>query len=72
MPPEAQRLAEDKKFELKGYALAAAAEQTRSPRVVRVALVQNQIVLPTTDPILQQVYMSVRNIALDQEPIKIQ
>ena len=54
VPAEAQRLADEKDFELKAFAFGAAEEQARSPRLVRVGLVQNQILLPTTAPILEQ------------------
>ena len=55
IPPEAQKLADEKLFELKGYRLTAAPEQTRPPRVVKVAVVQNAIVRPTSDPVVEQV-----------------
>lgn len=55
IPVEAQRLASDKKFELKAYAFGAAKEQIRAPRPVKIGLVQNKIVRPTTDPIVEQV-----------------
>ena len=55
VPVEARKLAEEKKFELKAFAFGAAKEQTRAPRPVRIGLVQNQIVRPTSDPILEQV-----------------
>ena len=54
-PAEAQRLAEEKNFELKAFSFGAAKEQTRAPRLVRIGLVQNKIVRPTSDPILEQV-----------------
>lgn len=41
-------------LELKGYAIEALPEDTRPPRIVRVGLIQNSIVLPTTDPITAQ------------------
>ena len=37
------------------YRIAAASEQVRPPRLVRVAVVQNGIVRPTTDPVKEQV-----------------
>ena len=55
MPEEATRLAEEGKFELKAFSFGAAREQTRAPRLVRIGLIQNKIVRPTTDPILDQV-----------------
>ncbi|RUS83360.1 hypothetical protein EGW08_008863 [Elysia chlorotica] len=53
-PPEAQELAKEKEFELKGYICDAAAESTRSPRIVRIAGVQNKIVLSTSAPVSAQ------------------
>ncbi|KAK3753600.1 hypothetical protein RRG08_010019 [Elysia crispata] len=53
-PPGAQELAKAKEFELKGYACDAAIESTRSPRVVRIAGIQNKIVLSTSDPVSDQ------------------
>lgn len=41
-------------FELKGYKVAADSEELRPPRIVRVGLVQNKIVLPTTEPVAAQ------------------
>ena len=37
-------------FKTQKYKFSAAKEQLRPPRVVKVALLQNEIVLPTTDP----------------------
>ncbi|XP_037513834.1 beta-ureidopropionase isoform X1 [Rhipicephalus sanguineus] len=51
---EAVALAEEHKFELKGYKMTAEKEETRPPRVVRLGLVQNRIVLPTTEPVAAQ------------------
>ena len=42
-------------FELAGYSFTATPEETRPPRIVRVAAIQNKIVLPTTAPITKQV-----------------
>ena len=55
LPSEALVLADEKGFDVKGYSIGAAKEQTRPPRLVRVAVVQNSIVLPTTDPVKDQV-----------------
>ncbi|KAI9559664.1 hypothetical protein GHT06_013669 [Daphnia sinensis] len=41
-------------LELKGYSFSAELEGLRPPRRVRVGLIQNSIVLPTTDPIAAQ------------------
>lgn len=43
-----------KEFELKAYKVPCPAEQLRGPRVVRVGLIQNKIVLPTDAPVLAQ------------------
>ncbi len=53
--PQASRLACEKDFEVKAYSIGAAAEQTRPPRLVKIAVVQNAIVRPTSDPIKEQV-----------------
>ncbi|MCO5575899.1 hypothetical protein L7F22_029706 [Adiantum nelumboides] len=37
-----------------GYSFTAQREEMRNPRVVRTALIQNKIILPTTDPFLEQ------------------
>ena len=55
MPKEAKELAEERDFELAGYVINAEPESFRAPRIVRVATIQNKIVLPTTDPIPEQV-----------------
>lgn len=54
MPDYVLSLAEKFGFDLQAYSFKAAKEQIRPPRVVRVGLIQNQIVLPTTDPYLDQ------------------
>ncbi|EEC14098.1 beta-ureidopropionase, putative [Ixodes scapularis] len=46
--------AKQHKFELKGYKMAAEREELRPARVVRVGLVQNKIVLPTTETVTAQ------------------
>lgn len=51
---ELQAYCEHHDFELQAYKFHAAAEQRRAPRVVRVGVIQNQIVLPTTDPVEDQ------------------
>ena len=47
--------AREQNFEIAGYVIDASSEPVRAPRVVRVGLIQNKIVLPTTDPVLKQV-----------------
>ena len=60
-PVEALPLGDDlqdsaaaRQFDLRAYAIRAAPEQLREPRVVRLALIQNKIVLPTTAPYAAQ------------------
>lgn len=55
LPDEATGLAAEKDFEIKAYGIGAAKEQSRPPRLVKIAVVQNTIVRPTTDPINDQV-----------------
>ena len=55
IPTEAQKLADEKDFEIKAFRFTAAKEQTRPPHIVKIALVQNSIQRPTTDPIEEQV-----------------
>ena len=57
LPKSAIALAQDRDFELAGYSMKTLAlpEQTRTPRLVRVGAIQNQIVLPTDKPIVEQV-----------------
>nr|KAG5687286.1 hypothetical protein BaRGS_001951 [Batillaria attramentaria] len=54
LPESAEALAQEKDFELKGYAFDARWEDTRAPRVVRVGAIQNRIVAPTTATIPEQ------------------
>ena len=51
---ELQAYCDQHDFELQAYKFHAAPEQRRAPRVVRVGVIQNQIVLPTTDPVEDQ------------------
>lgn len=52
---DATRAASDHDFEIKGFSFPCPREQVRPPRVVRVGLIQNKIVLPTTEPVLKQI-----------------
>ncbi|PIO70152.1 hydrolase, carbon-nitrogen family [Teladorsagia circumcincta] len=54
IPEEAKQRAADGNFELQGYQVTAEPEQLRPPRIVRVAVIQNAIVLPTTAPVDEQ------------------
>lgn len=42
-------------LDVAGYRIQAAEEQLRSPRIVRVAIIQNSIVKPTTNPVQDQI-----------------
>ena len=55
LPASALEKAKERNFELAGYVIDAASEQVRGSCVVRVGLIQNRIILPTTDPVLKQV-----------------
>jgi len=51
---ELKKLSDEKNFHLAGYKFEASIEQLRSPRLVKVAAIQNSIVEPTDAPIQQQ------------------
>mmetsp|Transcript_32093 Transcript_32093/g.89855 ORF Transcript_32093/g.89855 Transcript_32093/m.89855 type:complete len:383 (+) Transcript_32093:85-1233(+) len=51
---DAHELAATNDFELKGYKFGTQKEESRDERLVRIAVIQNSIILPTTDPILRQ------------------
>jgi len=51
---EAVMMADEHDFELKGFTITAAREELTPPRWVRVGLVQNSIVEPTTAPVADQ------------------
>ncbi|XP_019394946.1 PREDICTED: beta-ureidopropionase [Crocodylus porosus] len=55
LPAAAVSAGREKDFELQGYGFEAAAEQLRTPHVVRVGLIQNKIPLPTDSPVAEQV-----------------
>lgn len=46
--------ATDRNFEIQGYKFPCDKEQLRPPRIVKVGLIQNQIVLPTDSPVADQ------------------
>ncbi|KAA0194343.1 hypothetical protein HAZT_HAZT006968 [Hyalella azteca] len=54
LPQSALDAAQEGSFEIKAFKFDAAKEDITTPRVVRVGLVQNKIVLPTTAPVQQQ------------------
>ena len=47
-------------FEVKTYKIECPKEQLRSARIVRVGVIQNTIVKPTTDPVLEQ-YLAIQD-----------
>jgi beta-ureidopropionase len=52
--PEAQALAQRHGFEVRGFKVGCLSEELRPPRIVRVAGIQNAIVLPTDAPVADQ------------------
>jgi beta-ureidopropionase len=48
---EAEKLAVKYDFDIQGYKFEARTEQVRAPRIVRVGIIQNHIVLPTSSPL---------------------
>lgn len=61
LPQAALDVALERDFDLQGYIFEAALEQLRAPRVVRVGLIQNKIVLPTDASVLDQVRQKLSN-----------
>ena len=57
LPKEALQTADEKSFELQGYVFNAQKENFRPTRIVRVAAIQNKIVVPTSEPIPKQVWI---------------
>ncbi|CAJ0582452.1 unnamed protein product, partial [Mesorhabditis spiculigera] len=65
IPAKALDAAEKASFEIKGFTVEAQREQLRAPRKVRIAAIQNAIVLPTTYPIAEQrhaIFMRVEQL----------
>lgn len=62
IPEEVQKLAEAKDFEVAAYKFHAAKEQRRKPRIVRVGVIQNQIVASTSEPVEDQFQAIVARI----------
>ena len=59
---EVKAFARVKDFEIKGWSIPASPEESRPPRNVTIALVQNKVVLPTDAPILDQVQANHRRV----------
>eukprot|EP01094_Clydonella_sp_ATCC50884_P029359 TRINITY_DN916_c0_g1_i1.p1 TRINITY_DN916_c0_g1~~TRINITY_DN916_c0_g1_i1.p1 ORF type:complete len:399 (+),score=122.34 TRINITY_DN916_c0_g1_i1:46-1242(+) len=51
IPEAATALGAEHDFEIKGYKLETPKESRRDPRIVRVGVIQNSVVCPTTDPV---------------------
>jgi len=60
IPQEATALSEQHNFEIKGFKVPCPREQLRNPRIVRVAVIQNTIVRPTTDSLEEQ-YVAIES-----------
>jgi beta-ureidopropionase len=54
LPQQLAELARTQAFDLQAYRFRAAPEQLRTPRVVRIALIQHGIIKPTTAPFGEQ------------------
>lgn len=54
LPENVQKSAHAHNFDLQAYRFTAAAEQFRAPRIVRIGLIQNAVVRPTTAPFSEQ------------------
>lgn len=54
IPPAVAEYAKARNFQIVRASASAAREQTRPPRLVRIGLIQNRIVLPTTAPVAEQ------------------
>ncbi|BBN04517.1 beta-ureidopropionase [Marchantia polymorpha subsp. ruderalis] len=54
LPAIVTESAQSQNFDVLAYSFSAAEEQLRKPRVVRIGLIQNATVLPTTDPYERQ------------------
>ena len=72
IPSSVEHEAEKKDFEIAGYQFTAQREQTRQPRIVRVGIIQNKIILPTSAPITQQVMNSYTCVVSVHEKINLQ
>jgi len=57
---QAKKIAKDNNFEVQGSKFSALHEQLRAPRIVRIGIIQNSIVLPTTAPLRDQ-YIAIQN-----------
>jgi beta-ureidopropionase len=54
VPPETQAFANERNFDVAAHKFHAAPEQRRKPRLVRIGVIQNQIVASTSEPVEDQ------------------
>ncbi|KAK3236686.1 hypothetical protein CYMTET_53187 [Cymbomonas tetramitiformis] len=54
VPANIQEQASSNDFEIQAYKMTAASEQLRPPRIVKIGLIQNKVVLPSTAPFKEQ------------------
>lgn len=54
IPKDVAAYASEHDFEVAGYTFPAAPEQRRQARRVRIGVIQNQVIRPTTDPVVEQ------------------
>jgi beta-ureidopropionase len=62
IPDEVQQIADSKDFEVAVHKFHAAKEQRRKPRIVRVGVIQNQIIKSTSAPVEEQFQAIVERI----------
>ncbi|MFH4975112.1 hypothetical protein AB6A40_001821 [Gnathostoma spinigerum] len=65
------RIAKENDFDIGGYIIPATPEQTRLPRRVKVAAIQNSIVEPTSAPVVKQRESILRRVGLMVETAAI-
>ena len=59
----ALELSKENDFEIKAYKFSSDVEQLRDPRIVRIGLIQNSVVKPTTEPYKDQVKKKKKKIS---------
>jgi len=60
IPHEVENMAKKHNFDVRNFKFKAAPEQTRAPRIVKMGLIQNAIVRPTTDSVQNQ-YQAIQD-----------
>jgi beta-ureidopropionase len=64
LPKDVIGYADEHDFEVAGYTFPAAPEQRRQPRRVRIGVIQNKVIRPTTDPVVEQYEAIAERIAV--------